>query len=96
MRVRRLLAVLIHARTLMLYTAGGLAEPPVPGAMVGELIHAVLTDQFEALRDGDRFWYARVLSPDERRRVERTRLSDLIRRNTAIGDELPDDVFHVR
>ena len=74
---------------------GALAEPPVPGAMVGELIHTVLAEQFAALRDGDRFWYARTLDPTERARVERTRLSDVIRRNTAIGDEIPDDVFRV-
>lgn len=74
---------------------GGLAEPPVAGAMVGELIHAVLVDQFLALRDGDRFWYTRTLGPNQRRDVESTTLADIIRRNTDIGDELPDDVFRV-
>jgi len=75
---------------------GGLAEDPLPGAMVGELFRAILKDQFEALRDGDRFWYQRVLSRQEQRQVEGTRLADIIRRNTSIGDEIPDDVFHVR
>ncbi len=74
---------------------GGLAETPVRGAMVGELIHAVLSDQFQALRDGDRLWYARTLGAGQRAQVEGTRLSDIIRRNTAIGDELSDDVFRV-
>ena len=74
---------------------GGLAEDPRPGAMVGELIGVVLADQFTALRDGDRFWYARALSPAERARVEGTRLADVIRRNTGIGSELADDVFRV-
>lgn len=74
---------------------GGLAEPPVRGAMVGELIHAVLADQFQALRDGDRFWYTRTLRRAERDRVESTTLADIIRRNTEIGDELQDDVFRV-
>ncbi len=45
---------------------GALAERPRPGAHVGELIYTILKDQFETLRDGDRFWYARVLS----RRIE--------------------------
>lgn len=75
---------------------GGLAEDPLPGAMVGELVGVILKDQFEALRDGDRFWYQRVLSRQEQRQVEGTRLADIIRRNTSIGDEIPDDVFHVR
>lgn len=74
---------------------GGLSETPVAGGMVGELFHAVLTEQFEALRDGDRLWYARTLGANRRQQVEATRLSDIIRRNTNIGDEIPDDVFHV-
>ena len=31
----------------------------------------------------------------QRREVRRTRLADIIRRNTGIGDELPDNVFKV-
>jgi len=75
---------------------GGLAEDPVEGAHVGELFHSVIANQFEALRDGDRYWYERTLSPRERRRVEGLRLADIIRRNTDIGGEIQDDVFHVR
>ncbi len=74
---------------------GALAETPVAGAMVGELVHAILSEQFTALRDGDRLWYERTLGPAMRAEVRNTRLSDIIRRNTAIDDELPDDVFHV-
>lgn len=74
---------------------GGLAETSRPGSMVGELIYTVLKEQFEALRDADRYWYRRVMTPKQARNIERTRLSDVIRRNTSIGDEIPDDVFHV-
>ncbi|NJN46896.1 MAG: hypothetical protein HC808_10925 [Candidatus Competibacteraceae bacterium] len=74
---------------------GGLAEDPMPGAMVGELVYTVLKQQFEALRDGDRFWYERTLTREERDDVENTRLADIIRRNTEIGREISDDVFHV-
>ena len=74
---------------------GGLAEDPLPGSHVGPLVFAILREQFVALRDGDRYWYARVLTPDERRDVEATRLSDVIRRNTTIDREIPDDVFHL-
>jgi len=74
---------------------GGLAEDPLPGAMVGELVSTVVGDQFAALRDGDRFWYTRTLDRQQREEVEDTRLADIIRRNTEIGSELSDDVFHV-
>jgi len=75
---------------------GGLAEDHLTQSQVGELFQAILAKQFAALRDGDRFWYARLLTPAERKIVENSRLSDVIRRNTSIGAELPQDVFHVR
>ncbi|CAM2065012.1 Heme peroxidase [Sulfidibacter corallicola] len=74
---------------------GGLAEDQLPGALLGPLFATVIRDQFEALRDGDRYWYTRVLDRNERRLVENSRLSDIIRRNTDIGDELQRNVFRV-
>ena len=72
---------------------GGLAEEPIRGAMVGELFFTILRIQFERLRDGDPFWYQRTLDPATRNAVEQTRLSDIIRRNTTIGGELPAQVM---
>lgn len=63
--------------------------------MVGPLFFEILKTQFEALRDGDRFWYQNALAPDQRDAVERTRLADIIRRNTDIADEIGPDVFRV-
>lgn len=74
---------------------GGLAEDNVPGAMVGELISRIVGDQFRALRDGDRFWFENVMTREQIRRINRTRLSDIVRRNTAIGEELRDNVFRL-
>ncbi|MEM7168427.1 MAG: peroxidase family protein [Planctomycetota bacterium] len=74
---------------------GGLAEDHVPGAMVGPLFHAILKDQFERLRDGDRFFYAATFSGAELTALEATRLSDVIKRNTLIVS-IADDVFRVR
>ncbi len=74
---------------------GGLAEDPQRGAMVGQLISTILTEQFVALRDGDRFWFESVLPRGVVYELNNTSLADVIRRNTNIGSELPDDVFRV-
>lgn len=73
---------------------GMIAEPHRPDALVGELAHAILTDQFTRLRDGDRFWYEYDLPPALAAEVSTTTLSDIIRRNTAI-DAIGDSAFHV-
>jgi hypothetical protein len=63
---------------------GGLAEDRAPRASVGPLFQSIIADQFERLRDGDRFWYQRAFSGSELARLENTTLSDIIRRNTSI------------
>jgi peroxidase len=72
---------------------GFLAEPHVPGGMVGETLRVILSDQFRRLRDGDRFWYESSLSPEMVEMIEEQTLAVIIRRNTEIGNELSDDVF---
>ena len=74
---------------------GGLAESHVRGAMVGPLFHRILVDQFERLRDGDRFWYESFLPRDLVRFVESRTLSVIIRDNTGIGSEISPNVFVV-
>ena len=65
---------------------GGLAEAHVSGGMVGGTFSAILADQFERCRDGDRFFYEfdleglRTLDSS----FESTTLSDIILRNTEI------------
>ncbi|MCH8829328.1 MAG: hypothetical protein IID45_07095, partial [Planctomycetes bacterium] len=51
-----------------------------------------LTDQFERLRDGDRFWYQIVFSGSMLAQLESTTLADIIHRNTGIVN-LQDNVF---
>ncbi len=86
---------------------GGLAEDHLSGSNLGELIFTVLKDQFERLRDGDRFWYendpyfskewchhhkeACVYSVED---LKKTRLSHILKRNGVPG--MPKDVFIVR
>jgi hypothetical protein len=74
---------------------GGLAEDHVAGGMVGELFATVIAGQFERLRDGDRFFYRRVFTGAALAELEATTLADIVRRNTGIGAEFPDDPFRV-
>ncbi|NRA29357.1 MAG: hypothetical protein HRU11_03770 [Parvularculaceae bacterium] len=74
---------------------GGLAEDPlsVEGSQLGELFREIMILQWSALRDGDRFWYERDLTPQELDRVRSTSLARVIRDNTGVGDEIQDNVF---
>ncbi len=90
----RLASVYVDVDDIDLWV-GVLAEDPVNGGHVGELAFHVIKRQFEALRDGDRYWYRIRLSPAEIADVENTTLADIIRRNTSISTEISDDVFHV-
>lgn len=74
---------------------GELAEPHRSGALVGETFFMILKDQFERLRDGDRFWYRSYLPCDLVELVEEQTLACIIRRNTAIDDELRRNPFRV-
>lgn len=75
---------------------GLVSEDAVPGAMVGPTLRRILADQFERLRDGDRFWYQAYLPANFLDVVENQTLATIIRRNTGIGAELQDDVFLAR
>ena len=75
--------------------SAGVAEDRHGESMLGELFHTIVTRQFRVLRDGDRFWYERILSSEELEEVRNTKLADIIRRNTDIGDEISDNVFIV-
>jgi len=71
---------------------GGLAEDHLPNASVGPTFQRIIANQFERVRDGDRFWYERRFWGDQLRALQQTRLSDIIRRNTTIT-KLQDNVF---
>ncbi len=75
---------------------GFLSEPAREGSMVGEGLHRLMREQFEALRDGDRFYYETYLPPPMRRMVEAQTLGAILKRNTALGEEMPRHVFRVR
>jgi hypothetical protein len=73
---------------------GAITENHLPGKNVGELLNAILTDQFTRLRDGDRFWFENndSLSIYEKNQIKETTLSNILTRNTAYV--YSDDVFH--
>jgi peroxidase len=68
------------------------AEDHIPGGSMGELGTKIVADQFERLRDGDRFWYERVFSGKTLAGLEQTTLADVIERNTTINN-LQSNVF---
>lgn len=69
---------------------GALSEDHAPGANVGELIRAVLVDQFDRLRAGDRYWYQNTMAGGRLAQIERTTLADVIRHNTGVVDIQPN------
>lgn len=71
---------------------GMLAEDHVAGSSVGVTLRAVISDQFERVRDGDRFWYQNTFSGAELKKLESTTLADVIRRNTGLTN-LQSNVF---
>jgi hypothetical protein len=75
---------------------GTLAEDHLPGASVGPLAAAGLTEQFVRLRKGDRFWFENdsEFTAEELAALRATRLSDIIRTNTTITN-LQDNVFFI-
>jgi hypothetical protein len=71
-----------------------LIEDRLPGMIVGETLRAILVDQFERSRDGDRFFYTHIMSGEELAGIRATRLSDIIKRNTGIQN-IQESVFFV-
>ncbi|MDA0339391.1 MAG: peroxidase family protein, partial [Proteobacteria bacterium] len=62
----------------------GLSEQPFGDALVGEVFHAILSEQFFRLRAGDRFWYQNpgLLDPDLVAWLDDLTLTDIILWNT--------------
>ena len=78
-----------------LYVAG-LAEDHTADASVGELFGSIIKKQFEAIRDGDRFWYEnqenKLFTAHELADIKGTSLADVIERNTEITG-LRENIF---
>ncbi|MEM7064309.1 MAG: peroxidase family protein [Cyanobacteria bacterium P01_B01_bin.77] len=78
---------------------GGLAEDKVNGGLSGEVFNLLISDQFQRLRDGDRFFYQndgvqdalKVFAPDFQ---DHDQLSELIMQNSSVID-LQKNAFKV-
>jgi len=73
---------------------GMLAEDPMPDALFGETIMAIMKRQFQLLRDGDRFYFENddSLTEEEKNTIRNTSFRDLIMRNSGI-EVMQDNVF---
>jgi hypothetical protein len=74
---------------------GALAEDHLPGKSLGNTMYRILKTQFENVRDGDFYFYQNdpYLSSVIVARVNTTKLSDVIKRNTSITNIQPDVFF---
>ena len=82
--VTRLAAVYPSVEEIDLWV-GGLAEEPVAGALVGPTFSAIIRDQFERLRAGDRFWYENgQFTAADLAAIRATTLQTMILQNTSI------------
>ncbi|CAH1797386.1 unnamed protein product [Owenia fusiformis] len=71
--------------------AGGILETTSSGP--GDLFRTIIADQFQRVRDGDRFWYENdkngLFTPEEIQQINKTTLYDIIQLVTDIG---PNDI----
>ncbi len=65
---------------------GMLAETHMEGVLMGRLMHVIVKDQFQLLRDGDRFYFENdpFFDQDEIDAIKNTTLRDVLMRNTNI------------
>ncbi len=70
----------------------GLAENKQGDSLVGSTFTSILSDQFSRLREGDRFWYENQFSAEDVDRLNSTKLSDIIKRNSNI-ENIQQNVF---
>jgi hypothetical protein len=71
---------------------GGLAENHAPGSSMGPTFQAIIANQFERVRDGDRLWYQNIFSGADLSAIQHTTLTDIIRANTTTTN-LQSNVF---
>ncbi len=71
---------------------GGLAENHVNGGSMGQTFTKIIADQFQRLRDGDRFFYMNQFHGAQLAAIQNTTLADIIARDSGTTN-LQDNVF---
>jgi hypothetical protein len=69
---------------------GVMGEDHLPGSSLGPTEQAILATQFEALRDGDRYFYENADPPSLVKQLNNTTLAQIIERNTDITNLQPN------
>lgn len=69
-----------------------MGEFKLPGSMFGDLGATIAAKQFNAIRNGDRFWFEHAYPKDVVEEIKATTLTEIIQRNTDIKD-MPRDGF---
>lgn len=74
---------------------GGILENQVEGGKVGPLFRCLLVEQFNRLRNGDRFWYENpsVFKPEQLRQIKQTSLARVLCDNGDKIDTIGENVF---
>lgn len=77
---------------------GGLLESPVPGTMVGPTFNCLLKQQFELLKQTDRFWYENDLPPSslttsQLKEIKKITIAGLLCANTDDLDRIQPKAF---
>uniref|UniRef100_A0A1I8B944 Peroxidase n=1 Tax=Meloidogyne hapla TaxID=6305 RepID=A0A1I8B944_MELHA len=78
--VRENLKTLYKKVELIDMYVGALLEDPIEGALIGPTLACVVSKQFKALRDGDRFFYENpdILSSEQIKQIRRATLSRIL------------------
>ena len=78
---------------------GGLAEEPLEGGLVGATFACIFARTFEAVRDGDRFYYENadtstgIFTADQRAEIEKSSLSRIICDNSDDIQDIQPNAF---
>jgi hypothetical protein len=72
---------------------GILAEDHLPNASIGQTAFVIFRQQFEAIRNADRFWYQRDFRGRDLEVIHNTTLAQIIYRNSGVRNLQPNVFF---
>ena len=68
-----------HVDDIDLFSAG-VAEYPLPGALLGPVFSCIIAEQFANIRKGDRFWYENYgqFSPEQLAEIRKVKMARIV------------------